>query len=782
MLMTKLSKIALLGAAALLAAVGCQTEPLVDNPNYDPEKGEVVTQFVFNVATQGGTATKMSADAAQADPTATTFVFRGIDNPVLYSFIKEGTSYKGILTKDEDANKQYDLAAALSRGSLTLNNSRRVLEMSLPLKTNVLLFYGKALQGDAYEGYDMDDCYGKLSSYTVGNTVDNVSIDLATRISNEEYTNLRTMENLIAGIMSMLLNTHLANGLAIVGTDAPDGVTYTYKNNVTLTSNLYWEDYTASANSPFEPTHVLYPLELKLSTLYKRLTTIRSGSYDATTNPTGVNEIRDGSGDAILKMATDLLTVLNEVRCADPISEAETVAKYFAEKVYQRMLLYYTGSTNNTGAPVTNVAFRAHTTIVSNYLSDGEVATRPTVTGSYGFTWPTTADLAGLATHTPALFPLDFHLPRGVAYICFDTTDKMFYYPQTFDISAMGGAATSTTNAKSYYYPAELLYFGNSPIRATSTDKEVNDYPAHAGTGTNTEALKYWGTEASWEGWTGTAVEASTRAVAMKYEIGYGVAALETKIKYANGLTALKDNNHAVQKFWNPTISDTDEPDKDVPIKENGIQLTGIVIGGQSVKVGWDYLPVPSSGTTYTYGFVYDKAIPAAAQPVPVPTSGTTYTASQPNYTLLFDNFHDNGKDSDGMYIAQTHQDKVYVALEFLNNTGVDFYGNASLIRNGGYFYLIGCLNPEATGVTAPSWPSGYKIPPYTKDGGSQQVPRVFIQDFMTKVTFTLGANSLKYAYLTVPDLRASSMTLGLSVDLEWKSGLDFGEVVLGGN
>ena len=56
------------------------------------------------------------------------------------------------------------------------------------------------------------------------------------------------------------------------------------------------------------------------------------------------------------------------------------------------------------------------------------------------------------------------------------------------------------------------------------------------------------------------------------------------------------------------------------------------------------------------------------------------------------------------------------------------------------------------------------------------------MQDYMTTATFTLGANSLKHAYLTVPDLRAGSMTLGLSVDINWSTGLDFGDVILGGN
>ncbi|MBR0246264.1 MAG: hypothetical protein IJQ61_07320, partial [Bacteroidales bacterium] len=133
-------------------------------------------------------------------------------------------------------------------------------------------------------------------------------------------------------------------------------------------------------------------------------------------------------------------------------------------------------------------------------------------------------------------------------------------------------------------------------------------------------------------------------------------------------------------------------------------------------------------------------------------------------------------------------QETVYVALEFQNNSGRDFYGNCNLIRKEGYFYLIGALTaPKETSGTYDkdvTWPAdGYAvIPPYTSTGASQKIPRVFIQDYKTTATFKLGQYSLQYAYLTVPDLRATSMTLGLSVDIQWSTGLQYDDVILGGN
>ena len=56
----------------------------------------------------------------------------------------------------------------------------------------------------------------------------------------------------------------------------------------------------------------------------------------------------------------------------------------------------------------------------------------------------------------------------------------------------------------------------------------------------------------------------------------------------------------------------------------------------------------------------------------------------------------------------------------------------------------------------------------------NEDVARVFIQDYKTKAKFTITADALKNAYNTVPDLRATMVTFGLSVDLTWEPGLEF--------
>jgi hypothetical protein len=49
----------------------------------------------------------------------------------------------------------------------------------------------------------------------------------------------------------------------------------------------------------------------------------------------------------------------------------------------------------------------------------------------------------------------------------------------------------------------------------------------------------------------------------------------------------------------------------------------------------------------------------------------------------------------------------------------------------------------------------------------------------MTTANFILNRESLQKAYVSVPDLRALQISLGMSVDLEWQTGLSF-EVILG--
>ena len=229
-----------------------------------------------------------------------------------------------------------------------------------------------------------------------------------------------------------------------------------------------------------------------------------------------------------------------------------------------------------------------------------------------------------------------------------------------------------------------------------------------------------WAT-GSWSGWT-DAVDATTQAVALKEKVNYGVALLKTTVKFAQ--SSMEDNN---------------EGGTTVPVTNEAFQLTGVLVGGQPNTVQYNMLP---SSTQYDKT-VYDRDI----------TAGTYVTTADmdANYTLLLDN-KGNVSGSDPA--------PVQFAIELLNNSATTIYGVDGVIRPGMKFYLVGQLNPTSTGGNDSGDPSGVTD------------PHVFMQDYVTTATVTI--NSLKNAYVTIPDLRSTQMQLGLYVDLTWQTGYNF--------
>ena len=744
--MKKINQFALMSAIALTGLVGfssCSSsdEATETNPNYNPTTKEVLAKFVFNVSTgnastSGGSQaapeltegiTRQSSAATQASVSET---FRGIDNAVLFSF-KQGTDGKTIATPIT-ADKRFDLSRIIAAGAISDDQSSRVVETSLPLNSNTLLFYGRAIPGtvsqsEAEAGITAYDQFGHLEKYEVagadeGLNLANTNFELSSRI-NGNKDNFKKIEDLLAAVLTVIMNTNLAGTHHEV---------VKYQGAEVEYGNIYWADYVnVDKKSPVTTSHALYALEVKLADAYYEMTTIRDTE----------GELRAGCGEAILKTIEDLWSVINEVRCATPFCKEEAVAKVLAARIHDRIEKYFNGTVPSDGANVTEVAFKLTNVIIENLAGDTS--------------WPTTADTKPTASYFEAIsstilanFPqITYHVPVGSTHYLFDSEKKQFFYQQDYNSSAVGNG---TFNVESYYYPAELLYFGNSPIRVSNTEHKTLDYP---------QTVTNWQDDTKWTGnWTKNShVVSTTQSVAMVNNIKYGTALLKTTVSY--GTTNLKDNNHAIQKFKDPSITDSDEPDRIITVGNSSFKLVGILVGGQSKKVGWDFIP---KATDNEQGYVYDCTIQGSG-------AISTDNGSIPNYTLLFDNYT----------TAATGQEAVYVALELENHSGSDFYGEHGLIRDGGTFYLIGQLDP--TGKTAPTWPTYHPLPPYNDNGTSIQTPRVFMQDYMTTVNFVIGENSLKHAYLTTPDLRYSALTLGLSVDLKWSTGIDFGNVVLGG-
>lgn len=731
------SLIALVGITGLVACSSSDEAGVEPGPNYVPETNEVVAQFVFNVST-GNTPMRMTSAATQAVNTET---FRGIDNAALFSY-KQGSDGKHLAAASK-ADKRYDISRILGRSEITKDKSHRVIETSLPINTNTLLFYGKAIRGsvstdEQENNLSAKDVYGYLEKYSLagGNTDQDLTLsattfELCSRIEDNKE-NFEKIETLLAGVLTCIMNTNLA-GDNHVDLSAERYVFDVKKEDY---PELYWADFnTANGKSPIETGHVLYPLEVKMADAYREMTTIKQSK----------GELRAGYGTAILSTIQNLWSVINEVRCATPFSVPEAVAKYMAERVHERIKGYFNGTVPSNGMNVTDVSYESQTNIIDHFLDDKA--------------WPTTADPRPEKSYFDAIsstlfanFPQKtYHVPVGATHYLFDSDKKQFYYVKNYNTSAVGDHTGFTVS--SYCYPPELLYFGNSPLRVSNSEQKPDAYP---------QGVTNWDNDANWNTaeWTKNShVISTTQAVAMVNDINYGTSLLKTTISF--GAEVLRDNNHAIQKEKDPDIGDNDEPDKKITADASLFQLNGVLVGGQWKKVGWDFIP-QSEGNEQ--GYVYDCAI--ASPDIPTP-------ANKPNYTLVFDNYNANPTGG--------KQDKVYVALELVNK-GEMFFGEHGMIPKGGIFYLIGELDPNKAGLEKPTWPTHHPLPPYKADGSSIETVRVFMQDYMTTANFVIGENSLKHAYLTVPDLRYSALTLGLSVDINWSTGLNFGDVILGGD
>ena len=339
-------------------------------------------------------------------------------------------------------------------------------------------------------------------------------------------------------------------------------------------------------------------------------------------------------------------------------------------------------------------------------------------------------------------FPRENGLPDGAMQLSFNNG---FSYKSSANVGTTSDLVFDVTKLT---YPAALAYFVNTPARATTAEIPTTGNDTWPTTVTAWDNA--WASSGKYSSWT-TTVNSNSRTVALQYNINYGVACLETTFQCKSGLTELVDNAGA---FGTGTNNNS------ITIPSDGFKVTGIIIGGQTQSVNWDFLN-PTTNREYA---VYDRYMAGKDG-----TSDFIYaqagTQSDANYTLVFDNYVNPQSPS-------TPQEAVNIAIELENNSNAEFYGVDGKIAKGQKFYLVAKLDPNDNqdGGTASgtiTWPEATK-----SNFPAREVNRVFIQDYTTKAKFTI--NSLKNAYVTIPDLRASKLQLGLSVDLTWQNGLTF--------
>lgn len=775
--MKKLMNLALAGTM-ILAAAACQREQLAGSQTAEDGTLEVTTQFVLNVA--AAPQTKMSAAAVQQNNN-----YRGIQDGVLYTYktginVASATPY--VLDPDLAADKTFNFPVFSAAGTLnnTGNNnqsgetataSKRVLQLSIPVGTDAVLFYGRAIKAAGVKDSDFgasnidktaDDIFDKTGNNGtfISDTPKNTVIKAAKILDDAT----RVLYNRTGNLMIYLINDVL--GTSVIALDTPGTIgTYAY----TALPAVSWAQlghqyeldnfpsksrYTASQGVG----HKVAGLEEVLGKCYYLFTymTPSANPYDPETqeedwktwnaaHPDEVHhheEYRAGSSGAVKSMIVDMYKIIEAASEAEATDDNEANAKRLAEQIVTNALKYFKSADGT---------YKEISTLKSAGIVDAT-------------TWNNSFEGARDLNNFPYG---DFGIPAGAAQLGFHAENGTTYLKDEFYYKLPNQPLVNPTMAtfepKKYLYPAELWYYVNSPIR-TSSDGSITaaNYP---------DGVENWNTSAKWTGWTSPGVVASaTRAVAVTHSINYGVALLKSNVLYSSA--TLLDNRAAM----------TDETtDRSIAIGSANLQLRGILVGGVNPRMNWQFIrkyesaaasDVEGIGDLSLFdGVIYDHSHAKDANdndiPVVIPT-----TSAATFYTLVYDNYCSTGSGA----TEADNQNDVYVALEFVNG-GEAFWGRDNLVPKDGIFYLVGKLpkpSPSQISGLSSAWPTDHQIPPVDANGASKKIARVFIQDFMTTADFKIGSASLKNAYYSIPDLRASQMSLGLSVDLKWTPGITY--------
>ena len=736
--------LALMSAIVLTSAVGftacsssdevSENKPVIDSKDFG--KG-VVTQFALNIGSASGT-TRSTPNVAQQND-----YFRGIQDIYLIpmDFAQTGsnttTNFTNYVNNNDATDIQNTSATGYSKyetviyhlGDIANTSSmealgndvyKRIYSLTLPVGTNNFLFYGRAYSESLQEatGFanDANALNGKLSIALAENTANAGGITFTLNaIEPTVSSGDGSPRAFLLGILNTVAQTK-------IGTAEP----FTYWSQLDNTKNK----------------------NKTLLKAYSNLTTV------------GATELRAGSAEAIRATLQELYrTVLAQERYGE-----DQEVKDMAEAIRKNMDTYFDVYFAEEGLTTPFVS--------GNLVAAGNINTQ-TTPGIYNYDNDYYKPYLKYkeTDNNKINFPVPQGLPSGVVNLTFTPATAApygtFSYKNNSTVAVTGGNATTN-----FTFPAELTYFANSALRASNISKEANDYPINGMDWDNPSNAK-WDQEtvSGTKDWNGTVVTADTRSVAMKNRVFYGVSQLKSTVQLGfNSGTNLDDNRAAI-------LNDGKTADQSIEIGNNSFILTGILIGQQPDAAGWNFLStnnsfnkvvydriLPISATAHDTYYTYPTFPEAAYSKATTGCNFVTTDGTVPNYTLLLDNY--NSTDT---------QDDVSVALEFINNTGKDFYGRDNVIPAGGTFYLVGKLTKPTAGTI--SWATEYnvsqngdyttRIPAYGKD-------RVFVQDHTTVANFKIGTDALKKAYNTIPDLRTVQMLFGLSVDLEWRSGISY--------
>ena len=752
----------MLSALALVSFWACKREQAPVNPTYNPEANTVTTQFVLNISPASGPNTKQTAVDVQASGAN----FRGIERAHLltYNLAYAGPAGSHYMWDVDDASsmavRDYDLGTLATTSDISEDDTRRILELALPLGTNTIMLYGIAPK----TGSSNTQGSISMSGTALNTTLENVSFKLNPRMADEEA--FTQCADLFGRILTGIMNAGRRQETTSNGHKEAKDNTYTFWWPIDATSATFAPTDAADAHAGYEkfsgsktwnqygktyatdPTS-MKPLEEVLGEAYDAIMHLETDDSGTVTK----TELRAGAAVSIVRLVADMFNIIQRVLNASPTTPEEYIAQLVAENIRERASWFFSYDSSSS-----KINFKTRANIldaVDHLIPDRSSSNYNRVTDDFIY-------YSKISNSDERVeykgFPLNMDMPMGAAIMDFVTvnagTDNEFVavtYPQSLPAYGMGATSFPIAN---YRYPAELIYYSNSCIRTSDTAVEKSVYPA---------VTANWANDSYWSNtiWSGDEVKSTTRSVAVSKPLNYGTALLKAQFAYKEG--EIEDNNKGIHPAEaNNKVNVSTASDK--------FLVSGIIIGGVHDEVGWDFIP---KGTLAFNKMIYDNL---NDEPVSIPKYTTNVDAkySLPVYTCTWDNYNRD--------LAANAQQKVYIAIELINNTGEDLWGELNLIRNGGTFYLIGELDPTKEGVADNLKKAGaidltrsdMFYPPFDDTGATINAPRVFMQDYVTSVKFNFAKDALKNAYLTMPDLRSGQVSLGLSVDLTWEKGLEF--------
>ena len=757
------TQLTVLSALSLVALMACQREKVADNPTYDPVNRTVNAKFILNLSTGTGSPdTKQTA----ADVQQGFEYFRGIEAAHLltYSLNYTGVGGETYLYKPSDesskAERDFDLGTLVTTADISEDDTRRILELALPLGTDAILIYGKAPKTGS------EDAQGSVdySGTALNSTLDNVSFKLNHRLTDVDA--FKKTADLYGRILTGIMNSGRVE-------ETPGSAYKEYKDN---RYKFWWpldNDFSLEDDADAHPGYTLYIGSKRWKDYgdeYKTnpgsmsgLPAIMGEAFVEVTSLKGEEgrmELRSGSAASICRLVNDMYNVVNRVLGATPTTPEEYIAQLIAREALTRASLFFKYDAS-TG--IMNFRTRAEIMAAVTALIPERDASYYSIVDESAFYYKKVSDSDTRKEYTG--FPTNFNLPLGAAIMSFQTVGPpnnpaLQYIVVTYgtEIPAYGmGANAPDFSILNYCYPAELVYYVNSSIKTSDEAATSNNFPT---------GLSSWNDDTYWGSmWNGKTVESTTRSVAVSKPINYGTALLKSQFAYSAGI--IEDNNGGVHPGENNnriTVSGTGRP----------FLVSGILIGGMDDTVGWNFLP---KGDGFNK-MIYDN-LGGSSFAIPAYQSATLEYSSAV-YTCVWDNYNAG--------LPKDAQSPVYVGLELVNNSGQDIWGELNLIRNGGTFYLIGELDPTDAEALKNFTKNGqvdltrsdFFYPPFDETTGKTlNAPRVFMQDYVTTAKFKFSPTSLQHAYVTMPDLRVGQVSLGLSVDLTWEDGMEF-EVVMG--